>query len=304
MSERGKRLSPDQLAKDLAARLGGKSGAHRRRGPRFDIVTASRVILILGIVVIGFGVVFAGMWLVSLIGFKTPGTVTQGTPVLACPGDPQIGALFNGQRVQIIGRSEDGLWYALRDDRGPGNVVFADSSRITPDEDPGALSVRTCTPGLAIAGTSSTTTSEETTVTTAGEPSTTLTTTTLEGEAVSPRPGRASHSPVPTTTTTTTTTTIPGSTSTSTSTPGSSTTSQPTTTTFTSTSTSTSTTVGTTTTSTPTTTSTTAATTTTTSTVPPTTSTTTSSTTTTTSTTDPTTTTTTTVPTTTTTVPD
>ncbi|MGA7097055.1 MAG: hypothetical protein WB245_05765 [Acidimicrobiia bacterium] len=238
--ESGRRLSPDQLARDLAKRLGsGKaSGAHRRRGPKFDIVTVSRLIMFLGVVAIGFGVVFAGMWLVSLIGFKTPGTVDQGTPVFGCPGDPQVGALYNGERVQIIGRSEDGVWYALKDDRGPGNVVFADSSRITPDEDPSALSVRDCTPGLALSSASSTTTVAETTVTTSPTAGTTLTTTTsLDEEAAvttaGPPPRHGTPSPGTTTTTTTTTSTIPGSSTTSTSTPGSSTTTKPSTTTST-----------------------------------------------------------------------
>jgi len=229
-----RRLSPDELAGEVAKRLRSarpERAEHRRT--RFDVVTASRIVMALGVVLFGAGVVFAGVWVSGLAGYETPGTVNNETPVFGCPGEPEIGALFTGETVELVGKSEDGAWFAVRDERGPGEVVFADAQAIEPDGDHEQLAVRTCDPRavdeVASATAETTTSSEaaaETTTTTENTLPTTTTpgqspTTTAPGSTARP-PRRGTPSPGTTTTTTTTTTTSPGPTSSSTTTPGTS----------------------------------------------------------------------------------
>jgi len=201
------RLSPEELAGEVARRLRLDRGGHRRRG-RFDIVTASRIAMVLGVILFGIGAVFAAAWVGRLFGFETTGVVIEETPVVGCPGEPELGVIFSGETVQLVGVSRDGAWYALRDERGPGDVVFADALRISPGEDFEKLPVRDCDPRSAeeIAAAQSTTTgtAEETTIPST-MPTTTVpgeTTTTAEPSQTTSRPTRRG-TPSPGTTTTT-----------------------------------------------------------------------------------------------------
>ncbi len=223
--KRPKRLTPEELAGEVARRLKLDRGGHRKSS-RIDIVTISRIVMGLGVVVLGFGVVFAAKWAIGLAGFETTGTVDQETPIFGCPGEPQAGVLFSGETVELVGRSEDGLWFVVRHPRGPGNMVYADSAAISPAEDPSELRVRTCEPRsdeVVAAALASTTSAAQSSTIDPGVSSTeTIPTTTIPGEVTTTaRRGRADHArhPVPTTTTTTrpgspTTTTRPPATTT------------------------------------------------------------------------------------------
>lgn len=210
---RPRRLSPDELAGEVARRLKLDRGGHRR-APRIDVVTVSRIVMGFGVVLLGLGVFAAANWIGGLSGFETTGTVNLDTEALGCPGEPPIGFLFSGETVELVGRTADGRWYAVRDRRGRGNVVYADASAITPAEDPSQLKVRSCDPRsadeVAAAQMSATTgIAGDLTTTTTMVPVTTLpgiTTTTVEDDSPSPARPRRRGSPSPGTTTTTTTT--------------------------------------------------------------------------------------------------
>lgn len=232
-----RRLSPLELAEEVAKRLksGGSGRGGHRRQRRFDIVTASRVVLALSVVLLGIGAVFAVTWIGRLAGFETTGTVIEGTPIFGCPGEPEVGVLFSGETVELVGRSEDAAWFAVRDARGPGNVVYADAVRISPGEDAERLSVRSCDPRAAdevaaasitsVIGQETTTTGATITTPTTTTPGETTTTSLTTGAGGGRPPRRNAPSPG-TITTTTTTTTRPGVTTTTTR-PGTTTTTRP-----------------------------------------------------------------------------
>ncbi|MGH8913874.1 MAG: hypothetical protein ACRDZM_05075 [Acidimicrobiia bacterium] len=143
-----RRLSPSELAEEVARRLKSGSpsrGAHRRR-PRFDIVTASRIAMALAVVLLAAGAVLAISWVGRLAGFETTGTVLTESAVYGCPGEPELGVLFSGETVELVGRSTDGAWFAVRDGRGPGNVVYAGADSIDPAGDFEQLATRSCDP--------------------------------------------------------------------------------------------------------------------------------------------------------------
>jgi hypothetical protein len=139
------RRSPDELAREVASLLKkGSAGHHSQR--RFDIVTVSRIAMALAVVLFGVGVAVAVPWIGGLVGFETPGMVTRGGPIVGCPGEIEIGEVFKGETVQVVGRTDDGLYFALRDERGPGDVVYVDAETITDVDDEDLLSPRSCEP--------------------------------------------------------------------------------------------------------------------------------------------------------------
>jgi hypothetical protein len=238
------------LARDLADRLksvGGAAGDRRRILPKFDLLNAGRLVLGFGALLLMAGLVAAFSWLSGLRGFETTGTVTVGSPVYACPGGPQLGEVFEGEKINLIGRSPDQVWLVVRDGRGPGNRVYVLESVVAAEGDVTLLSTRECEPGEgAIAAGQTTTAAGENTTIVSTIPTTTTPGETTTTEAAGPTGGRprrrATASPGTTTTTTTTrpgvtTTTKPGVTTTK---PGVTTTTKPGVTTTTSASTSTS----------------------------------------------------------------
>ncbi len=122
-----KRLSPDELAQEVASLLKGGASGHPERRLRIDIVTLSRIVMALAVVLFGVGVAVAVPWIGGLVGFETPGMVIQGGPVVGCPGEIEIGEVFKGETVQVVGRTDDGVYFAVRDERGPGDVVYVDA---------------------------------------------------------------------------------------------------------------------------------------------------------------------------------
>ena len=80
-----KRLSPDEFAQEVASLLKNGGPGHAERRPRIDIVTVSRIVMALAVVVFGVGVAVAVPWIGGLAGYETPGMVTQGGPVLRLP---------------------------------------------------------------------------------------------------------------------------------------------------------------------------------------------------------------------------
>jgi hypothetical protein len=210
--EGARRRSPDELAQEVANLLKKGGTGHHSQHRRFDIVTVSRIVMVLGVVVFGVGVAVAVPWIDGLAGYESSGMVNQGGPVVGCPGEPEIGEVFTGETVQVVGRSEDGLFYALRDERGPGDVVYADASAITDVEEGDRLPTRSCEPRedaavLAAATTVGpgdpipTTTTTPTTI--AGDPTTTSGTV-EDPEAPVGRPPRR-RTPIPGASPTTTT---------------------------------------------------------------------------------------------------
>ncbi|MGH8953323.1 MAG: hypothetical protein ACRDX9_18125 [Acidimicrobiia bacterium] len=173
--KRSNRLSPDQLAQEVAKLLKKDTPGTGRRLPRFDVVSVSRIVLALGIVFVGLGTAFA----VSLVGrlgdYETTGSVLSETPVFGCPGEPESGALFIGETVRVIGLSDDGDFYALRDERGPGDVAYADAAVIGAVEAPDRLTARSCEPRSAAQVLAAATSADATT----SVPSTVSTTTTI-----------------------------------------------------------------------------------------------------------------------------
>jgi hypothetical protein len=140
------RRSPDELAQQVASLLKRGDPEHPQQRRRFDVVTVSRIVMVLGAIVFGVGVAVAVPWISGLAGYESPGMVTQGGPVVGCPGELEIGEVFTGETVQVIGRSDDGLFYALRDGRGPGDVVYVDASAITDVDEAERLPTRSCEP--------------------------------------------------------------------------------------------------------------------------------------------------------------
>lgn len=251
-----RRLAPDELAREVANRLKtGPSprGGHRRRRS-FDVVTLTRILMVLAVVGLGVGAVYGVAW-IGRAGYETTGKVIETRGVSGCPGESELGAVFDGETVEVVGRSEDGRSYVLRDQRGPGGLVYVDAEAVAEVEDPERLPVRSCEPRseseVAAAELSSpTTTSMIVSTTNRGSTTTVPETSTTQAEPGSARPARRgtpSPGAPPTTspaTPTDPTTTTPGSSPTTPPTtapgaPGTSPTTAPTTTTTTSTTTTT-----------------------------------------------------------------
>ena len=212
-----RRLAPDELARDIANRLKSSSGSHvagRRFLPQFDLLNAGRLIMGFGALILGAALIAGVTWLSGLSDYETTGRVTAGSPAYACPGGPELGEVFEGEEVILIGRSLDRAWLVVRDERAPGNQAYVLESVVETDGDVTLLSTRECDPsdGQPVAAGESTTSasaSGETSTTylptlptspgpTTGEPTTTS----------SGRPPRR-NTPSPGTTTTTTTTPPP-----------------------------------------------------------------------------------------------
>ena len=141
-----RRRTPEEFAQEVASLLKkGGSGDHERRR-RIDIVTVSRIVMALAVVVFGVGIAVAVPWIGGLAGYETPGMVTGGGPVVGCPGEIEIGEVFKGETVQVVGSTDDGRHYALRDDRGPGDVVYVDATAITDIDDADRLPTKSCEP--------------------------------------------------------------------------------------------------------------------------------------------------------------
>ena len=224
--EGARRRSPDELAREVASLLEKGSTGRQSQQRRFDVVTVSRIVMALAVVVFGVGVAVAVPWIGGLAGYEAPGMVNQGGPVVGCPGEPEVGEVFTGETVQVVGRTDDGLFYALRDERGPGDVVYADASAITDVEDADKLPTRSCEPRedaaiLAVAATVSpgdpiqTTTTTPTTM--AGDTTTTSGMVEDPETPVGPPPRRRTSipgAPPPTTTPPSTTPSGPGPTTT------------------------------------------------------------------------------------------
>ena len=146
-----RRLSPDELAREVARRLktGSSSrGGHRRR-TSFDILTTTRILMVLGVVFLGAGAVSGVAWIGRVAGYETTGKMIETRPVFGCPGESELGAVFDGETVVVVGRSEDGRSYVLRDQRGPGGMAYVEAEAIDEVEDPDRLPVRTCEPRSA-----------------------------------------------------------------------------------------------------------------------------------------------------------
>ena len=140
------RRSPEEFAQEVASLLKKGDSGHPERRRRIDIVTVSRIVMALTVVVFGVGVAVAVPWIGGLAGYETPGMVTGGGPVFGCPGEIEIGEVFKGETVQVVGRTDDGHYYALRDERGPGDVVYADARAITDVDDADRLPTKSCEP--------------------------------------------------------------------------------------------------------------------------------------------------------------
>ncbi|MDP9495024.1 MAG: hypothetical protein M3P87_07265, partial [Actinomycetota bacterium] len=124
---KSRRLAPDELARELAHRLklaGGPDSDRRRFLPRFDLLNAGRLIMGFAALLVGVGIVVGFTWLSGLAGYETTGTVSETTSAYACPGGPEVGKVFEGERITLIGLSPDQTWLAVRDSRGPGNAVY------------------------------------------------------------------------------------------------------------------------------------------------------------------------------------
>ena len=100
-----------------------RAAGGRRLLPRFDMLNAGRLILGLGALLILAGLVAGFSWLSGLAGYQTTGTVIETSPVYGCPGEPELGKVFAGESITLIGRSPDQVWLAVRDRRGPGDTV-------------------------------------------------------------------------------------------------------------------------------------------------------------------------------------
>ncbi|MGH8870756.1 MAG: hypothetical protein ACRDWS_02130 [Acidimicrobiia bacterium] len=214
--KRSRRISPDEFAREVAKGLkAGSSGrGEHRRSPRFDVVTVSRLIMGLGLVLLGLGAMFAVIWIGRLASYETVGSVIDETPVFGCPGETEIGALFSGETVQVVGRTGNRAYYAVRDGRGPGNVVYADAAAIAGVEDAERLPVRSCEPRdlyEILAAETSLMTLEPGTSTTVPAPTTTTPgeSTSTEASPSLPPPRRGPSGPG-TPTTTAPPTTMPG----------------------------------------------------------------------------------------------
>lgn len=210
------RLSPDELAQRVARHLRHEEQVERDR--RFDIVTLARIGAVVGLLVLGVGVAVAVPWVGRLAGYETPGTVEAAAAVTGCPGEPEIGRLITGDTVQVVGITQNGKYIALRDGRGPGNVVYVETGSLGDVAEPDRLPVRSCQPReegeiLAAPGTTALLAESTTTIpdTATSEQADGAPATTTPGPGVVPnRPRRRStSSPGPVTTTPPTVTTAP-----------------------------------------------------------------------------------------------
>ena len=209
--------------------------------------------MVLGALLIVGALVAAALWARGLDRYETTGTVIETSPAHACPGDPPLGEVFQGETVAVIGR-QGGDWLVISDRRGPGDASFVSASVIVVDGDVGQLSELVCDPsGAAVAIEDTTTLAAPDSSTAATTPSTALegVETTLDGSTATVASAPGTSRPRSTTTTTrprvttttlpfpvapppsTTTTTRPTTTSTTTTTQPTSTTTAPSTTTTT-----------------------------------------------------------------------
>jgi hypothetical protein len=101
---------------------------------------------VIGLVLLGVGVAVAVPWVGRLAGYETPGTVAAAAPVAGCPGEWAVGRLILGDTVQVVGVTEDGRHLALRDGRGPGNVVYVESAAVAGLTEPERLPMKVCQP--------------------------------------------------------------------------------------------------------------------------------------------------------------
>ncbi len=149
---KSRRLAPDELARELANRLksaGGPDSDRKRFLPRFDLLNAGRLIMGFAALLVGVGLVVGFSWLSGMAGYETTGTVSETTPAYACPGEPELGKVFEGEAITLIGLSPDQIWLAVRDNRGPGNAVYVQRSLVAVDGDVSLLSTRECQPSDA-----------------------------------------------------------------------------------------------------------------------------------------------------------
>ena len=102
----------------------------------------------LGALLIVGALVAAAVWARGLDRYETTGTVIETSPAHACPGDPPLGEVFQGETVAVIGR-QGGDWLVVSDQRGPGDASFVSASVIVVDGDAGQLSELVCDPGGA-----------------------------------------------------------------------------------------------------------------------------------------------------------
>lgn len=102
----------------------------------------------LGALLIVGALVAAGVWAAGLDRYETTGTVTETSPAHACPGDPPMGEVFQGETVAVIGR-QGGEWLVIRDQRAPGDASFVSASVVVIDGDAGQLSELACDPSGA-----------------------------------------------------------------------------------------------------------------------------------------------------------
>lgn len=137
-------LSPDELAQEVARHL--RHGEHVEHRRPFDIVSLSRIGAVVGLLLLGVGVAVAAPWVGRLAGYETAGVVVAAAPITGCPGEPELGRLILGDRVQVVGVDEDARFVVLRDPRGPGNLVYVDAGAIGDVAEPEKLPVRTCQP--------------------------------------------------------------------------------------------------------------------------------------------------------------
>src|SRR3970040_889595 len=119
---KSRRLAPEELARELANRFKStrSSGGERKWFlPHFDLLNAGRLILGLGALLIGATLIAGVVWLSGLSGYETTGTVTNSSPVYACPGEPELGELFEGETITLIGSSPDRMWLVVLGGGGP-----------------------------------------------------------------------------------------------------------------------------------------------------------------------------------------
>lgn len=137
------------------------------------------------------GVVIGGLLGVLTADDAAPATLGRdAVTVYACPGQGAVGTLHRGDRILVIGRSEQ--WLAVRNVRGAGEQVFIAAEAVVADDDldglpqvdcadAGKLAVTPTTPAPTTAVVDSTVPDSEpsSTVAPAGPASTIATTTTL-----------------------------------------------------------------------------------------------------------------------------
>jgi hypothetical protein len=112
------------------------------------------------------------------------------TPVFACPDGGQVGSLQRGDRVLIVGATDDGSWLAVRNIRGGLETVFLPAVDVVPDDVVEGLPVRDCdSPNVVTAEPTTDTTATTTAVTDTTSPTdSTVTTQTTQPTGTAPRP--------------------------------------------------------------------------------------------------------------------